>query len=159
MTPDPAGYFVIYPDRARRLLNVEHYTTDDVLDGVIEGPTPAHCYIAAIEAGIVTRLDHAPTWGESWLTPKRTREGRHVRPRRRRRTIREVRMRRQKARQRERLIPARVVTTTNGISLHATRGLGLLPIRLGGLRDRSARGAPRSLRTGAIQPWRCGEGG
>lgn len=63
MTPDPAGYFVVYPDRARHVLRVEHYTTDGVLDTVIDGPTPAHCYTAAIDHGLLTRLDHAAYLG------------------------------------------------------------------------------------------------
>ena len=63
MTPDPAGYFVIFPDRARHLLSVEHYTNDGILDAVIEGPTPAHCYTVAIEKELLTRLDHAAYLG------------------------------------------------------------------------------------------------
>lgn len=63
MTPDAAGYFVIYPDGARRLLRLEHYTTTGLLDRVIEGPTPAHCYTAAIDGGLLTRLDHAAYLG------------------------------------------------------------------------------------------------
>lgn len=63
MTPDPAGYFVVYPDAARQLLSVEHYTNEGVLDGVVEGATPAECYTAVIEAGLISRLDHAAYLG------------------------------------------------------------------------------------------------
>lgn len=63
MTPDPAGYFVVYPDPARQRLSLEHYTNDGVLDGVVEGATPAECYTAVIEAGMITRLDHAAYLG------------------------------------------------------------------------------------------------
>jgi tetrahydromethanopterin S-methyltransferase subunit A len=41
MVPDPAGYFVIYVDRARRLISLEHYRQDWLLNGVIEGDRAA----------------------------------------------------------------------------------------------------------------------
>lgn len=63
MTPDPAGYFVVYPHAARRLLRLEHYTNDGVLDAVVEGATPAECCTAAIDAGMISRLDHAAYLG------------------------------------------------------------------------------------------------
>jgi tetrahydromethanopterin S-methyltransferase subunit A len=63
MTADPAGYFVIYPDKSRDLLVLEHYRTDDVLDSLIEGRTPAECYTAAIDADLLSRLDHAAYLG------------------------------------------------------------------------------------------------
>lgn len=63
MTPDPNGYFVVLPDRARRILVLEHYTNDGLLDAVIEGATPAHCYTAAIDSGLLGRLDHAAYLG------------------------------------------------------------------------------------------------
>jgi tetrahydromethanopterin S-methyltransferase subunit A len=37
LIPDPAGYFVIYPDRPRGMLSLGHYRADRVLDVVIEG--------------------------------------------------------------------------------------------------------------------------
>ena len=37
MVGDPAGYFVIYVDRARGILSLEHYRNDGLLDIVIEG--------------------------------------------------------------------------------------------------------------------------
>ncbi len=40
---DHAGYFVIYADRQRYVLRLEHYTNDGILDAIIEGATPAHC--------------------------------------------------------------------------------------------------------------------
>ncbi len=63
LVPDPAGYFVIYPNGHRGLLALEHYTNDGLLDTVIEGPTPAHCYAAAIDKALLTRLDHAAYLG------------------------------------------------------------------------------------------------
>lgn len=63
MTPDPAGYFVIYPEPGRRLLVLEHYSNDGVLGSVIEGRTVAECYTPAIDHGLVSRLDHAAYLG------------------------------------------------------------------------------------------------
>lgn len=64
MVSDPAGYFVIFPDCGRRLLMLEHYRNDGVLDVVIEGRTSAELYIPAIEKGLVSRLDHAAYLGK-----------------------------------------------------------------------------------------------
>jgi len=63
MIPDPAGYFVIYVDRRRKCLSVEHYGKDGLLDTVIEGRTAAEVYTPAIEKGLLTRLDHAAYLG------------------------------------------------------------------------------------------------
>lgn len=63
MTPDPAGYFVVYPDPARQLLNLEHYTNEGILDAVVEGATPAECYTAVIDTRMISRLDHAAYLG------------------------------------------------------------------------------------------------
>lgn len=61
--PDPAGYFVVFPDCARQRLLLEHYSNDGLLDLVIEGTEAAEFYLAAIERGLVTRLDHAAYLG------------------------------------------------------------------------------------------------
>ncbi len=63
MTPDPAGYFVVYPDHLRRRLCLEHYRNDGILDTVITGAAAAELYIPAIEQGLVSRLDHAAYLG------------------------------------------------------------------------------------------------
>jgi len=63
LTLDEAGYFVVYPDRKRSSLVVEHYTNAGVLDCVIEGLTPAAIYSTAIERRLVTKLDHAAYLG------------------------------------------------------------------------------------------------
>jgi tetrahydromethanopterin S-methyltransferase subunit A len=63
MIPDPAGYFVIYVDRARRRLSLEHYRNDGLLDTMIEGATAAEVYTPAIERGLLSRLDHAAYLG------------------------------------------------------------------------------------------------
>ncbi|MCL4500293.1 MAG: DUF4346 domain-containing protein [Deltaproteobacteria bacterium] len=63
MVSDPAGYFVIYVDRRRGLLSLEHYLNDGVLDTVIEGASAAELYIPAIDRGLISRLDHAAYLG------------------------------------------------------------------------------------------------
>jgi tetrahydromethanopterin S-methyltransferase subunit A len=64
MVSDPTGYFVVYPDRARGLLSLEHYQNNGVLDRIIEGKTTAEVYTPAIEQGLVSRLDHAAYLGQ-----------------------------------------------------------------------------------------------
>lgn len=63
LVSDPAGYCVVYPDRVRRRLLVEHYTNAGVLDGVVDGATPAAVSAALIERSFVSRLDHAAYLG------------------------------------------------------------------------------------------------
>lgn len=63
LVPDAVGFFVVYPDIRRQLLVVEHYTTAGVLNCVIEGPTSAAVYGAAIERQLLSRLDHAAYLG------------------------------------------------------------------------------------------------
>jgi tetrahydromethanopterin S-methyltransferase subunit A len=63
MVSDPAGYFVIYPDRFRQLLSLEHYTNDGMLDAVVEGKTAPELYSTAIDKALVSRLDHAAYLG------------------------------------------------------------------------------------------------
>lgn len=63
LTLDKAGYMVVYPDARRQRLIVEHYTNQGVLDCIIEGRTTAALSAAAIERGLLTRLDHAAYLG------------------------------------------------------------------------------------------------
>ncbi|MBM4288358.1 MAG: DUF4346 domain-containing protein [Deltaproteobacteria bacterium] len=63
MVSDPAGYFVIYVDRGRGRLSLEHYHNDDLLDTVIEGTSAAELYTPAIDNGLISRLDHAAYLG------------------------------------------------------------------------------------------------
>lgn len=63
MVSDPAGYFVIYADRFRGLLSLEHYRNDGMLDAVIEGRTAAELYTPAIDNGLLSRVDHAAYLG------------------------------------------------------------------------------------------------
>ncbi|HEX8987886.1 MAG TPA: DUF4346 domain-containing protein [Rhodocyclaceae bacterium] len=60
---DPAGYVVVYPDRLRSRLVLEHYSNAGVLTKILEGPTPAAIYGSAIAAGLISRLDHAAYLG------------------------------------------------------------------------------------------------
>lgn len=62
-TPDPAGYFVIYLDRLRRRIVLEHFNNGGVLDCVFEGLSASELYLPAIERGFVSRLDHAAYLG------------------------------------------------------------------------------------------------
>ncbi len=63
LVTDPAGYFIIYVDRGREMLSLEHYLNDGVLDMVIEGGSAAELYTPAIDRGLISRLDHAAYLG------------------------------------------------------------------------------------------------
>jgi tetrahydromethanopterin S-methyltransferase subunit A len=69
--PDPAGYFVVYPDRSRGLLSLEHYRNDGLLDAILEGSTAAELYTGAIERRLVSRLDHAAYLGRELARAER----------------------------------------------------------------------------------------
>lgn len=60
---DPAGYFVVYPDRIHQSLSLEHYTNQGVLDRVLTATTATALYASVIEAQLITRLDHAAYLG------------------------------------------------------------------------------------------------
>jgi tetrahydromethanopterin S-methyltransferase subunit A len=72
LNPDPAGFFVVYPDARRERLVVEHYTVAAVLDCVIEGTSPAAIAAEAIERGLLTRLDHAVYLGRELTRAERS---------------------------------------------------------------------------------------
>ena len=63
LVPDPAGFFVVYPDSVRNHLVLEHYTNAGVLDCVLEGRTPAALYAEVIARKLISRLDHAAYLG------------------------------------------------------------------------------------------------
>lgn len=63
MTQDPTGYFVVYPDRSRHLLSLEHYRNDGLLDALIEGRSAGEVYTPVVERGLLSRLDHAAYLG------------------------------------------------------------------------------------------------
>ena len=71
LVPDAAGFFVVYPDRERRRLVVEHYTNAGLLDCVIEGRTPAALCSEAIARSLVSRLDHAAYLGQELARAER----------------------------------------------------------------------------------------
>lgn len=72
LVPDPAGYLVVYPDRARERLVVEHYTNQGVLDCVIEGTTSAALYSEIIARRLLSRLDHAAYLGRELARAERS---------------------------------------------------------------------------------------
>lgn len=63
LIPDPAGYFVVYPDHREQKLVVEHYDNNGTLSVVLEGRTPASVYSAIIALNLISRLDHAAYLG------------------------------------------------------------------------------------------------
>jgi len=60
---DPAGYFVVYPDRTRQRLVLEHYANNGVLDRMLSATSAAALYVSAIELKLISRLDHAAYLG------------------------------------------------------------------------------------------------
>jgi tetrahydromethanopterin S-methyltransferase subunit A len=60
---DPLGYFLIFADRRRDALCLEHYTAEGILDCVIEGADAEGVYCTAIGRNLVSRLDHAAYLG------------------------------------------------------------------------------------------------
>lgn len=63
MSPDPAGYFVVFAERDRGAIMVEHYSNKGILDVVITGEKPAEIFFPIIDKGLVSRLDHAAYLG------------------------------------------------------------------------------------------------
>jgi tetrahydromethanopterin S-methyltransferase subunit A len=60
---DPAGYFVVYPDRPNNRLVLEHYSNKGVLGRMFTATSAAALYIRVIEAELISRLDHAAYLG------------------------------------------------------------------------------------------------
>jgi tetrahydromethanopterin S-methyltransferase subunit A len=60
---DPAGFFVVHPERRRARIVVEHFTNAGVLDVVLEGTAPADLYAEIVARELLTRLDHAAYLG------------------------------------------------------------------------------------------------
>ena len=71
MVSDPAGYFVVFIDRARAMLNLEHYKNNGVLTMIIEGHSAAEVYMTAIDHALLTRLDHAAYLGRELARAER----------------------------------------------------------------------------------------
>lgn len=72
MVSDPKGYFVVYVDRPRRQLVLEHYRNDGVLDAIVEGGNAAELYMPAIDKGLLSRLDHAAYLGRELARAERS---------------------------------------------------------------------------------------
>jgi len=71
LTLDKAGYFVVYPDRRRHRLVLDHYTNAGVLDCVLEGTSDSALYAEAIHRNLVGRLDHAAYLGRELARAER----------------------------------------------------------------------------------------
>lgn len=65
---DPAGYFVVYPDRRANTLVVEHYANTGVLDCVVEGYSANAVYLEIVKRALVSQLDHAAYLGRELAT-------------------------------------------------------------------------------------------
>jgi tetrahydromethanopterin S-methyltransferase subunit A len=72
LVPDPAGFFVVYPETRRQTLTIEHYTKHGVLDCVVEGRTPAAISDEVIGRRLITRLDHAAYLGRELARAERS---------------------------------------------------------------------------------------
>jgi len=60
---DPAGYFVVIPDRTQQQLVLEHYSNKGILNRVITSDTAASLYMQVIKLELISRLDHAAYLG------------------------------------------------------------------------------------------------
>lgn len=61
---DPRGYFIIFPDRSRRRILVEHYANDGTLAHVFAGEHGEDLWSTVIAQDLVSRLDHAAYLGK-----------------------------------------------------------------------------------------------
>ncbi len=68
---DPKGYFVVYTDRPQNRLVLEHYSNKGVLSRMFAAAFPAAIYAAVIEAGLISRLDHAAYLGRELARAER----------------------------------------------------------------------------------------
>lgn len=60
---DPTGYFVVYPDRPRQRLTLEHYTNNGILTRIFTATSATALYTRVIDAKLISRLDHAAYLG------------------------------------------------------------------------------------------------
>lgn len=60
---DPSGFFVINTVKDEHRIYLEHYKKDGTLNEVIHGEDPISISSAAVEHGLVSRLDHAAYLG------------------------------------------------------------------------------------------------
>lgn len=60
---DPEGYFVVFPDRSRSEILVEHYENNGALAHVIHGQSARDLFTTITGRGLISRLDHAAYLG------------------------------------------------------------------------------------------------
>jgi len=60
---DPAGYFIVIPDRTQQQLVLEHYSNKGMLNRVFTSDTAASLYMQVIKLELISRLDHAAYLG------------------------------------------------------------------------------------------------
>lgn len=61
---DRAGYFVVLPLSERGVINVEHYSYENILLRVLEGHSARALYLRIIQDGWVSELSHAAYIGK-----------------------------------------------------------------------------------------------
>ena len=61
--PDPAGYFLLFVDRGRGCVVVEHYTNAGARTATLTGDDPQKLVHRAMELAIVSRPDHVEYLG------------------------------------------------------------------------------------------------
>jgi tetrahydromethanopterin S-methyltransferase subunit A len=71
---DPKGYFVLFPDRIRKVILVEHYENDGTLARAFTGRTAHELYATIIARELVSRLDHAAYLGSELARAERSLE-------------------------------------------------------------------------------------
>jgi tetrahydromethanopterin S-methyltransferase subunit A len=71
LTLDKAGYFVVYPDRIKHRLVLEHFTNAGVLDCVMEGISTSALCTETIRRHLLERLDHAAYLGRELARAER----------------------------------------------------------------------------------------
>jgi tetrahydromethanopterin S-methyltransferase subunit A len=68
---DPKGYFVVFPDRERQSILIEHYLKDGALAHVFTGQRADDLYATVIAHELVSRLDHAAYLGKELACAER----------------------------------------------------------------------------------------
>ncbi len=72
LVSDPAGFLVVYPDRPRERLVVEHYANDGTLNCVVLAATATAMYSEIIARKLISRLDHAAYLGRELARAERS---------------------------------------------------------------------------------------
>lgn len=68
---DAKGYFILFPDRERGLIRIEHYETNGRLAHIFEGTRTEELYSTIIAHDLVSRLDHAAYLGQELARAER----------------------------------------------------------------------------------------